>query len=170
MSDGVGAAIRQATAVDIPDLAGVQLAAALAGFAHIFPDSLPKPTQASLEAEWTASVDAPGRNVLAAVRDGRIVAGVVFGDFPELAPAGWGHLAKLYVLPDCAGQGIGGELHDIAVARLCAAGYTKLWMWVLEANTRARGMYERRGWLARETRRTDFPGSGIYEIGYALES
>ena len=160
---------RTAVTADVAELAAVQLTAALAGFAHIFPDSIPKPTQESLELEWAGSVGREERKVVAAVGDDKIVGGVVFGRFPALAPAGWGHLAKLYVLPEFAGRGIGGHLHDIAVSELLASGYLDIWLWVLEGNTRARHMYERRGWKPRRARRTDFPGSGIYEMGYALE-
>lgn len=169
MSGQADVRTRVATVADVGDLASVQLASALAGFAHIFPDSVAKPTQPALEKEWMALLDAPATTVLAAVRNESIVAGVVFGYFPALAPEGWGHLAKLYVMPEQSGLGIGGQLHDIAVDRLRTDGYESLWLWVLEGNTRARGMYERRGWVAQEARRTDFPGSGIFEMGYALE-
>ena len=108
------------------------------------------------------------KTVLAALSDDEIVAGVAFGDYPALAPAGWGHLAKLYVLPEASGRGIGATLHDLAVEQLRAAGYQDLWLWVLEGNERARGMYERRGWMAQSERRTDWPGSGVNEMGYAL--
>jgi ribosomal protein S18 acetylase RimI-like enzyme len=148
----------------------VQLRAALTGFAHIFPESVPKPTQVELEVGWGPLVADADKTVLAAVTEGAIVAGVVFGEYPALAPPGWGHLAKLYVLPEASGRGIGSHLYDIAVDQLLAAGYQDLWLWVLEGNERARGMYERRGWKAQPERRTDWPGSGVFEMGYALRS
>lgn len=162
--------VRAAAPTDVPALARVQLRAALTGFAHIFPESVPKPTQSGLEPEWARLVADSSRTVLAAVDNGFVVAGVVFGEYPALAPAGWGHLAKLYVLPEASGHGIGSMLHDVAVERLRAAGHQDLWLWVLEGNDRARGIYERRGWEAQPERRTDWPGSGVFEMGYALRS
>ena len=164
------AAVRVRTAVpaDVPALAGVQLSAALTGFAHIFPESVPKPTQHELEEEWAPLVADPNPTVLAVVTDAALVACVVFGEYPALAPPGWGHLAKLYVAPKAWGRGIGSMLHDVAVDQLGTAGYQNLWLWVLEGNHRARAMYERRGWTARPERRTDWPGSDVYEMGYEL--
>lgn len=160
--------VRAAVPADVPDLARVQLSAALTGFAHIFPESVPKPTQPELEDEWGPLVTDANRTVLAVVVDAELIACVVFGEYPTLAPPGWGHLAKLYVAPEAWGQGIGSRLHDLAVEQLSAAGYQNLWLWVLEGNDRARAMYERRGWTARSERRTDWPGSDVYEMGYEL--
>lgn len=172
MQDRKEAAVQVRTAgpPDAAELAQVQLEAALTGFAHIFPDAVPKPKLAAIEVDWAQLIADAGKTVLAATRNGRVVAGVAFGDFAALAPAGWGHLAKLYVHPAQARRGIGSKLHDIAVAQLTTAGYDKLWLWVLEGNVVARRIYERRGWVAQEERRTDWPGSGVFEMGYALES
>jgi GNAT superfamily N-acetyltransferase len=163
-----GVRVRAAGSTDVRPLARVQLQAALTGFAHIFPDSVAKPTEAALDQEWAPLLADPAKTVLAAIESERIIAGVAFGDFPELAPAGCGHLAKLYVLPEAWGAGVGALLYNMAVDQLRADGYQRLWLWVLEGNARARGMYERRGWVAQDERRTDWPGSGVYEMGYAL--
>ncbi|MBN4059684.1 GNAT family N-acetyltransferase, partial [Acidimicrobium ferrooxidans] len=54
--------------------------------------------------------------------------------------------SRLYVGPDHWACGIGGLLHDHAVAHARDLGAKELNLWVLEANTRAWAMYERRGW------------------------
>ena len=87
----------------------------------------------------------------------------------ELAPPGHGLLARLYVRPDLLGNGIGSALLEAAVDVMRRDGWNKLWLWVLEENHPARGMYERRGWVVQRERRTDWPGSGVYEIGYSLD-
>jgi ribosomal protein S18 acetylase RimI-like enzyme len=54
------------------------------------------------------------------------------------------------------------------VADLRDAGATSARLWVLEHNTRARGMYERRGWEADgATRRVSTVG-GVIELRYRL--
>jgi ribosomal protein S18 acetylase RimI-like enzyme len=170
MTGSQGAApVRIAGTTDVPDLAAVQLASALDGFAHIFPEWIPKPTQPELEMQWAALVADPEMTALVALHDNTIVASVAFGESSTIVAQGYGHLAKLYVLPDHAGEGLGRQLHDIAVEEMRSAGYRHLWLWVLEGNTRARGMYERRGWVAQAARRTDYPGSGVVEMGYLLE-
>lgn len=162
-------AVRVATAADIPNLAGVQLRSALAGFAHIFPESIPKPTQAELEHEWAALVADPHQTVLLGEVATAAVGAVAFGinadqRFPVDAT-----LLKLYVRPEHTGRGIGSSLYQRAVADLTDAGHRNVMLWVLERNLIARRMYERRGWRLRPWSRSDFPGSGILELGYTLE-
>ena len=160
--------LRAGESADAPASAEVQLESALAGFAHIFPESVAKPTRHDLESEWAQLLTNPRKSVIVAESAGRVVGVVSFGTDPDLAPAGYGQLGKLYVRPTHAGRGIGSILHDAAVAELRAAGHTAAWLWVLEGNLRARTMYERRGWVGHKSqRRTDWPGSGVFEIGYS---
>ena len=161
--------IMTAIDADIPDLAAVQLRSALTGFAHIFPKSIPKPTQNDLENEWSGLVADPQRTVLAATMDNDIVGAIVFG--PDKEPQ-WGTdcvLLKLYVAPSHFGQGIGSVLHDRAVDSFRAENRVQARLWVLQHNTRARRMYERRGWVYRTWSRSDWPGSGVDEVGYVLD-
>ena len=162
-------ALRAATAADVPNLAGVQLRSALAGFAHIFPESIPKPTQADLEQEWAALVADCELTVLLSETAGTVVGAVAFGNNTDQRFPSDSVLLKLYVLPEDAGRGIGSTLHDRAVSELADAGNRSVLLWVLERNLIARRMYERRGWVLRPWSRTDFPGSGILELGYTLE-
>ncbi|MCP3997302.1 MAG: GNAT family N-acetyltransferase [bacterium] len=164
-----GLVIRVATAADIPNLAGVQLRSALAGFEHIFPESIPKPTQIDLEHEWAELVADIERTVLLAETAGTVVGAVAFGSNSDQRFASDAVLLKLYLLPESAGRGIGSSLYDRAISDLTAAGHHEVFLWVLERNLIARRMYERRGWLLQPWSRTDFPGSGILELGYTLE-
>lgn len=167
-SDEAEVRLRTGEFTDAQVAAEVQLESALAGFAHIFPESVAKPTQRDLELEWTQLLRDPSKSVVVAEAGGQVVGVVSFGTDSELAPAGYGHLGKLYVRPTHAGHGIGGNLHDLAIAELRVAGHSAAWLWVLEGNLRARTMYERRGWVGHvDTRRTDWPGSGVFEVGYS---
>lgn len=165
----VDVVLRAATPADVQDLARVQLRSALAGFSHIFPADLPKPTQLSLEEEWSALVAHPDKTVLAAAVEAEIVAVVVFGPDPDVNKDTDCMLLKLYVDPEHFGEGIGSLLHDRVVSTFREQGYHKARLWVLERNTRAIGMYKRRGWISRDWVRIDFPASGINEIGYSLD-
>ena len=167
--DETGVEIRAAQPADAVPLAGVQLESALTAFADIFPASVAKPIAEEIEAEWAVLLDDPGVTVLLAESTGEVVGGVAFGDIPELAPPGHGLLAKLYVRPELFGSGIGTQLYDAAVDELRIAGWNRLWLWVLEGNPRARRMYERRGWAPQSARRTAWPESGVFEMGYALD-
>ena len=74
------------------------------------------------------------------------------GALLALAP-GW--VEQLYVAPDRLGQGIGSRLLTLAKARQPSA----LQLWTFQVNDRARGFYERHGFVAVE--QTD--GSGNQE-------
>jgi ribosomal protein S18 acetylase RimI-like enzyme len=63
-----------------------------------------------------------------------------------------GEISHLFVHPDHQGQGVGAALLDDAIKRYGAP----LFLWVFEANARARALYESRGF--KVTDRTD--GSG----------
>jgi GNAT superfamily N-acetyltransferase len=161
--------VRTATAADVPSVASVQLHSALAAFSHIFPTSIPEPTQEELQQEWAALVTNPHRSVLAATIDDEIVAAVVFGPDDDADKATDCILLKLYVTPDRFGLGIGSLLYDRVIDAFRDQGYQRARLWVLEENTRARAMYERRGWVHRPWIRSDWPGSGVDEVGYELE-
>ncbi len=55
-------------------------------------------------------------------------------------------LHKLYVDPERQGRGLGVALHDLALSRARERGAEAINLWVLEANTAARRLYERNGW------------------------
>lgn len=56
-------------------------------------------------------------------------------------------LWALFVLPECELRGIGGRLHDVAIAWLRENGARDLWL-TTSAGTKAARFYERRGWIA----------------------
>lgn len=80
--------------------------------------------------------------------DGDLVVGLVsYGACrDEDAPDSTGEIGMLYVAPSHAGSGLGGRLHDRALAGLRTAGFGLATLWVLEANRRGRGFYEHEGW------------------------
>ena len=151
------------------NLARVQLGSALAGFAHIFPESIPKPTLQELEAEWAGLLAASDRSVIVAEAQDEAVGIVAYGSDRETRFGTDCVLLKLYVVPEHGGLGVGGHLYDAAVAGLRSSGFTRVRLWVLERNLVARRMYERRGWRLQPWSRSDWPGSGILELGYSLD-
>jgi GNAT superfamily N-acetyltransferase len=160
-----GLEIRAVDISDVPTMAGIQLASALSGFAHIFPAELPKPTQAGLEDEWRAIVTDTAQVALIGDVSGEPAGVVAFGG-GGFSPCA---LRKLYVTPGFQGKGVGSALHDRAIVGLRSLGCATAHLWVLERNITARRMYERKGWELRHWTRSDWPGSGILELCYTLE-
>lgn len=70
-------------------------------------------------------------------------------------------MTGIYVTPNAWGRGGGRHLMDAAQASLKAAGFTTATLWVLEANLRARGFYERQGWAPDGARKLDDRGDFV---------
>jgi GNAT superfamily N-acetyltransferase len=152
--------IRPATLADVATLFGIQRAASLAAFAHVFPpDRYPFP-DAAIRAEWDTRLSDGVTQTLIAERNGRAAGYVAFA--PEL-------LASLFVLPEAQGSGVGSALHDAAVAAQPALGAALCRLWVLEQNGQARAFYEHRGWRPDgRVRIAHFPPYPR-ELGYAID-
>jgi GNAT superfamily N-acetyltransferase len=125
----------------------------------VFPqDRYPFP-EAAVRERWRLALVDPAVEVVIAEVAGRAVG--IAAIRPE-----W--LDGLYLVPELWGRGVGGRLHDHAVARLRGLGCERCHLWVLEENPRARRFYEQRGWqLNGETRVVPFPPNPI-DVGYTL--
>ena len=149
-----------------PDLARLQLTAAVAGYRDIFPSEAPPPTEEELGAQWAEWLAGSAHRVLIAL-DGEVLVGMVLAG-PDLDEPGAGHLARLYVDPSRWGLGIGRQLYDAAVTRLRGAGHATATLWVLERNERARGWYERLGWQITGERKPVYAPAGIDDVRYRI--
>ena len=135
--------VRPATELDLDEIAEIHCEAALTAFADIFPPTAPKPTPTSLRPRWKRLVADPAATVLVAESDG--VVGCVALRLESTVPSGT-LLDGLYVHPRNWGAGIGIALHDAIVNVAIEQAAIAINLWVLEDNSRARAMYERRGW------------------------
>ncbi|MEV8455291.1 GNAT family N-acetyltransferase [Streptomyces sp. NPDC052095] len=110
-----------------------------------------------------AALDRGGPPVnLVAEADGPGVIGwACYGPLQDpAAPPGRGELYALYVAPERIGTGTGRALTAEVLARAAAEGLTRLELWVLRENTRARRFYERAGFAADGTEES-FEADGV---------
>lgn len=161
----VAAEIREARAVDVGDLARVQVAAATEGYRSIFPPAAPKPTIRALRPSWQHLVDSSSTVVLVAAAPAPI-GSVVVRDSAGV-PSGR-ILERLYVDPRWWGCGVGSRLHDAGLTAASRDDATSINLWVLDANVRARSMYERRGWMLVDGHTLTHP-VGVVEVLYELD-
>jgi diamine N-acetyltransferase len=140
-------------------LLGIQQAASVAAFRHIFPPTRYPFPAGPVRERWRAALGAAEGRVLVAEREERPV-GVV-----HVAPE---RLDGLFVLPCAWGTGVADRLHVAAVQTLREWGGGCCRLSVLEENHRARRFYERRGWrLDGRRTRTPFPPYPPM-VGYTL--
>lgn len=88
---------------------------------------------------------------------------------PQTAAGADGQVAELYALyvhPDWWSTGTGRALVDRSLARVAAAGYTSITLWVLQDNTRARRFYGRAGFAADGARHVLDDLGGVTETRY----
>src|SRR6266542_2872423 len=114
--------IRRGATADSDALTELQRAACLAAYGHIFPPDLyPFPIEATKE-HWRQTLVADEETVLVAEQEG-LPAGVIAyrSDY----------FHSLFVAPEEWGKGIGGRLHDAAVADLATQGFERCSLWVM---------------------------------------
>ena len=159
--------INDATAEDGPAIAALHKESSSTAYRDIVPSEAPRPTLTTLESEWGDTIADALVSVLIARGDDGIAGVVVVRASPD--SDGSGELRRLYVEPGSWRHGIGGLLHDAAVQRPRERAFSRLSLWVLEENSRARHFYEARGWRLLEGQLLEWPTLRITEVRYELE-
>jgi ribosomal protein S18 acetylase RimI-like enzyme len=139
--------VRAARSGDLYGAAVARVASWRAAFTGLVPqDFLDSMDPAAIATSWADSLAAGRSRLYVADASGDIVGYAGVG--PERDPkvgATIGELYALFVHPDSWGTGAGRALTDAAVSDLHSVGCAEVWLWVLEANTRARAFYIRYG-------------------------
>jgi GNAT superfamily N-acetyltransferase len=85
-------------------------------------------------------------------------------------PTGELELYAIYVAPGFYGAGIGRALIEESIRRCTAAGHSRMYLWVLKRNTRARRFYERSGFHADGAEEAfEVDGVPVPEVRYVGE-
>jgi ribosomal protein S18 acetylase RimI-like enzyme len=155
--------VRWATVGDAADLADVHVTSWQEAYAGIFPDTYLDGLNSDVRAGWWRRQIDGGARVLVSGSD-RAVGFCSFGSSDD---EGWGEIFAIYVHPDHWGEGHGYELLVAGEARLAEQGHDRALLWVLEANERGRGFYERQGWMVGKPLRVEeIGGVQVTELRY----
>ncbi|MFC5267166.1 GNAT family N-acetyltransferase [Kribbella qitaiheensis] len=163
--------VRAARSDDLYGAAVARVASWRAAFTGLVPqDFLDAMDPEKIAASWADSVAAGRSRLYVAAAGGEIVGYAGVGPERDArAPEHVGELYALFVHPDWWGSGAARVLADAAVADLRAAGCDQVWLWVLEANTRARAFYRRYGFTETPDR-THSSLNDLPELRLRLES
>ena len=160
-------AVRPATPDDARAIASVKVASWQAAYIGVVPQQL----LAAMDVDehtrmWEQWLSAETNAVFVAEQDGVVVGFVNVGPCDQVE--GVGELYAIYVHPEAWSTGAGLALMEAAVDWL-AERWQEAILWVAEENPRARGFYERYGWVAGTTRVVDvLPGAPVPEVLYRL--
>ncbi len=143
-------AIRAATPDDVGALASIQFEAATLAYAGIFDAADAAPTPQRIALRWATLLARPRSWVGLLEVDGGPAGAIALQPSPDfdLDGAEVAEVCSFYVLPRHWGRRLGRPLFERALAEADAFGYRDVRLWVLEANVRARRIYEAGGWLA----------------------
>jgi GNAT superfamily N-acetyltransferase len=140
--------IRRATSADPPGIAAAQVAAWRSAYRDILPASyLASLSALQKEPIWIAAA-AGTSTALFVVEDESGIAGFACAGAARDADVDREHVGEIsaiYLLEHLWGRGVGATLFYHACAALADMGFAELIVWVLEANSRARSFYERKG-------------------------
>jgi len=106
-------------------------------------------------------------NNLVLIDEGLIVGAASFCKSRWEQHSDFGEIISIYLLPDYIGKGYGHHLLKRCIEQLSKLGFTKLLLWVLEDNTRARRFYEKNGFNCSDEYLIDnIGGKEIREVMY----
>lgn len=162
--------IRDMTIDDVPQVSAVRVMGWKSAYIGMVPQEYLDGLTVEDDAEQRRKLF--GRNPqvrnIVTERDGTVVGWAAIGPCRDEGMTGLdGEIYALYVAPALIGTGVGRELVRDLVVRARRAGFESLYLWVLEANHRARRFYECAGFVPdgeREDR--DTGGEAVPELRY----
>jgi L-alanine-DL-glutamate epimerase-like enolase superfamily enzyme/ribosomal protein S18 acetylase RimI-like enzyme len=148
--------LRAARGTDAPALVDVFIAAWRAGYRDVVPAEVLGGLDVATVTGWLGPLTGDGATTtVVALVDGEPAGFARYGPDPERPGGEAGYLAALYVDPRAGGRGVGRRLLGHALGELQRSGRPDVRLWVFEANTRARQLYERAGFRPDGARTVD---------------
>jgi GNAT superfamily N-acetyltransferase len=158
--------IRQATPRDIPDIAGIHVAAWKAAYRGIVPqpflDSL---NIASRTEDWKTWFDKTGVYIQVAETDGELCGFIGGGALSEPIEGFDAEIYAIYLLPSAKGKGIGKLLMRHLAETLRVNGFAQVAVWVLAENP-SRDFYQHLGGTQIAQKLIQIGGAELLEVAY----
>lgn len=119
--------------------------------------------------QWAGNINKADRNSLVLTENGKIVGTASFCRSRWEEYSEYGEIVSIYFLPDYIGKGYGRPLLSKCIDELRQSGFSKVLLWVLEDNHRARRFYEKNVFFySKVFRDDDIGGKTVREVLYFL--
>lgn len=170
-----GFLLRPMTAGDCEGVAGIRIRGWRHAYRGLVPQSYLDGLDIGADAERhrarLAAGDGAAVDLVAEAAGGELAGWAAFGPYRDgEVRTGDAELYALYLPPERIGQGVGRTLLTEATHRCASAGHRRMFLWVLEDNTRARRFYERAGFAADGAEEPfEVDGVTVSEVRYAKE-
>lgn len=160
--------VRPGVLADAAPILAVQAASWRATYTGLLPERVfPRADDPTRLAFWRrVLMDGDTATRVAVEPAGEVVGFVSAGGRRDAALPADGEIYALYLLPAARGRGLGRALFHRAAAVLRSRGARGLGLWVLAANTTARGFYAHLGGVAERRRRGHEAGVTFEEVAY----
>src|SRR3954447_24730234 len=163
-----GVDVRPAGSDDADAIAEVHVASWRGAYRGLLPASMLDALSVERRAkQWRGELAKADQTTWVAVQAGRAggFASVGGSRDADTGP-GVGERYAIYVVPSHWGKSVGRALHEPVVTKL-GSEYHEAVLWVLDGNARARGFYERHGWLPDGALKQDQRGETVLnEVRY----
>ncbi|MDE7423423.1 MAG: GNAT family N-acetyltransferase [Lachnospiraceae bacterium] len=117
--------------------------------------------------QWVNRINKAGMNNLVIIEDGLIMGTAGFCKSRWEKYSNYGEIVSIYFLPEYIGKGYGRLLLNKCIEELKHCGFSKILLWVLEDNHRARSFYEKNGFICSEVFLEDnIGGKDLREVLY----
>ena len=160
--------IRTATPADAVAIARVHAASWRSAIGRV----AESPRGATAVAEWKEKLRAMAGSTLLLEVGGELLGFATAGqsEDEDAEPGRTAELFALYVIPEAWSRGAGRRLWHATRRRLQEEGFAEVRLWVMEANFRARALYERFGFAHENAlhRDADFGGETMSEVRYRM--
>ena len=148
MGDGVGFGIRKAVAGDIPDIARIHVDSWQVAYRGIVPHDVLENLSVEKRAQHLERHMLRDDHGYYVALLNRVVVGFFLMCVVDVeAGETVGEISAIYIDEACWGKGFGSKMLEVALGQFRMAGVREIYVWVLEENRRARGFYEKCGFM-----------------------
>lgn len=161
--------LRYAKSADIPKLAQIHSKSLISAFGDFFPEGIvaEKFSIGHRKIGFTKEIAAGEPKSIIAFHMGKPAGLLSYGKSRYLnLPKTTVELWRIYLSPEFQGMGMGKELLEFGLLEMSKNGYSKVILWVLEENTKARRFYEKNGFLHYGVRMDAHYGRDIVDLMY----